>query len=84
MVLPIFCKASVKIADDVIRDVREIITVNHKDKSLKKATQYFVKRMRKAALGSIQTLTQTFYSVGHQLSAPKKSVRRRNSKVIPV
>ena len=29
-------------------------------------------------------MTQTFYSVGRQLSAPKKSGRRRNSKVIPV
>ena len=74
----------VKEFDDVIGDVRETITVNPKDKSLKKATQYFVKEMRKAVRGNIQTLVQTFYTVGRQLSAAKKSGRKRNSTGIPV
>ena len=53
------------------------------DKSVQKGAQYFVKQMQKCLKGNVQKLVQTLVSVGRQASAPLKSGRRRNSKLIP-
>ena len=54
------------------------------NKSLQKGAQYFVKQMQKCLKGNVKKLVQTLFSVGRQATAPLKSGRRRNSKLIPV
>ena len=70
--------------DDTLAQVRGVVSANVSDKSLRKSTEYFLKQLMKSASGNVQKLAQTFYTIGRETTAAKKTGRKKNSKTIPV